>query len=189
MFLTTVRHVTKEELLTATVWQLEPLARNYYWNCSLKKLFYNPSLDMTIETSQTMMFEYLALKLADGLCQLHLRGFRELRVQTAAHLPLSFLLVLVLGSRGSCTVTSSICPSVQQLHRLFHSLLHSSVFSRCHPVCYCYQKDWKHRNVRFYLVNLGIQTIFFHFYLIQTFSEILKHKSCWWIKHLVSAVH
>ena len=46
--------------------------------------------------SDSSRFEYLALELVDGLGQLHLSGFRKLRVQTAAHLLLSFLFVLVL---------------------------------------------------------------------------------------------
>ena len=58
--------------------------------------------------SGLFMFEYLALKLVDGLGQLHLVGFRKLRVQTAAHLLLSFLFVLVLKGRESVSLLNAV---------------------------------------------------------------------------------
>lgn len=60
--------------------------------------------------------EYLALELVDGLGELHLGGFRKLRVQTAAHLLLSLLLVLVLRSRESFRGTRGADTT---LHSLF----------------------------------------------------------------------
>lgn len=71
-----------------------------------RELMKHAEMRLLYQSEGTTRNEYLALKLVDGSGQLHLRGFRKLRVQTAAHLLLPFLLVLVLGSREGLTVSS-----------------------------------------------------------------------------------